>query len=91
MMYFLNYQALGVVAAALVVIALIPRYWQMLKDKNVDTLSKSRLLLLVIGSVLWIMYGFRDSSPAIVLLATFCFAITCILFAIKLRSNPSHD
>lgn len=91
MMNFLNYQVVGVIAAILVATALLPRYWDMLKNKDVSTLSKSRLFLLVIGSVLWIMYGFRDSSPPIVLLATFCFAITCILFAIKLRSNTTHD
>ena len=90
-MNILNYQAVGVLAAILVAAAMVPRYWDMLKTKNVSTLPKSRLLLLVIGSVLWIIYGFRDSSPAIVLLATFCFAITCILFAIKLRSNTTHD
>ncbi len=85
----LNYQTVGVVAALLVVLTLIPSYWGMLKDKNVGAITKKRLFLLVIASMLWIMYGFRDSSPAIVLLATFCLAITCILFAIKLRSNKS--
>jgi uncharacterized protein with PQ loop repeat len=87
MMNIFNYQALGILAAILIVIGVIPRYWTMLKTKDVAGISKKRLFLLVIGSVLWIMYGFRDSSPAIVLLATFCLSITCILFAIKLRST----
>jgi uncharacterized protein with PQ loop repeat len=59
----------------------------MLKDQNIGDITKTQLFLLVIACALWIMYGLRDSSPAIVLLATFCLAITCILFAIKLRSN----
>lgn len=90
-MNILNYQVVGIIAALLVAAAMMPYYWNILRTKNVSTLSKSRLLLLVIASLLWIMYGFRDSSPAVVLLATFCFAITCILFAIKLRSNTTHD
>lgn len=82
----INYQTLGIIAAILIGAAMTPRYWTMLKTKDVSSISNTRLLLLVIGSMLWIMYGFRDSSPAIVLLATFCLSITCILFSIKIRS-----
>lgn len=87
MLNFLNYQVLGIIAAILVSLAVVPRYWSLLKTKNLAEISKSQLFLLATGSFLWIIYGFRDSSPAIVLLATFCLSITCILCVIKLRSS----
>ncbi len=87
MFNIVNYQIIGLIAAVLVMIAIIPRYWNLLTTRHLNGISLIQLFLLVIGCVLWIMYGVRDSSPPVVLLATFCLAITCILFVIKLRSK----
>ncbi|PHQ79771.1 MAG: hypothetical protein COB66_06195 [Coxiella sp. (in: Bacteria)] len=89
MTHIFTYQSLGILAAIAIACALIPVYLRVLKSKNLQSITTTRLILLVIGSGLWIMYGFRDSSPGIVLLATFSFAMTSILFAIKLRSNKT--
>lgn len=83
---WLNYQAIGLVAGATMLVALFPRYWRLMRTKDLSSTPTAKLLLLVIGSLLWIMYGFRDSSPAVVLFAAVSFAITSILLLIKLRS-----
>lgn len=88
---WLNYQLLGLIAAIVVFAALFPSCWQQLRHKDLTATSTIKLLLLVIGSLLWIMYGFRDSSPAVVLSAAISFAITSILLLIKLRSTHTHD
>ena len=82
-----NYQLLGLLAAIIVVTALVPRARQLLKTKALETIPTQRLILLAIGSALWIMYGIRDSSAAIVILAIFGFISSCILATVKLRSR----
>jgi len=85
----LNYQLLGILGAVLLCLAFLPQCWHLLKTKDLNYINKKPLVLLVIGSILWIAYGFRDSSPAIVLLATFGFTAASMLLAIKLRSNKT--
>ncbi len=89
-MAIFNYQLLGLIAAVLIIIALLPQCVYLLKQSNQALFIKPSLTLLVFGSALWIIYGVRDSSPAIVLLSVFGFTMMSILLVLKLRNkNPS--
>ena len=92
-MGILNYQLVGIIAAFCIAAAFFPDCLRLLKSKTTGNLSTLRLSLLVFGSTLWIIYGIRDSSPAIVLLGIFCFTVTSILSVLKLRTKKSsqHD
>lgn len=87
MSHLLNYQTLGLLASGLLVYVFFPAYTSLFKPENYKKLPLKQLIYLVIISILWIMYGISDSSPAIVLLAIGGFAVTSLLVAIKLRSH----
>ena len=87
MSHLFNYQSLGIFAVGLLVYTLFPLYAPLFKRENTKKIPLKRLVSLVIASILWIMYGISDSSPAIVLLAIGGFAVTSLLLVIKLRSH----
>lgn len=83
-----SYQALGLLAALLIIVGAAPSCIAHLRMRPA-TMTSWQLLLLVFGSLLWIMYGLRDSAPAIVLLATLSLAVTTILLVNKRRTKNS--
>lgn len=87
MAHLFNYQFLGVLAAALLVYLFFPIVTSLFQPENRAKIPLKRLIWLVITSILWIMYGISDSSPALVLLAIAGFATTSLLLVLKLRSH----
>lgn len=87
MSHLFNYQTLGLLAAGSLAYVFFPAYIALFKSENYKKLPLKKLISLVITSILWIMYGISDSSPAIVLLAISGFAVTSLLLVIKLRSH----
>ena len=87
MSHLFSYQFLGILAAALLICGFWPLLAPIFKPQNREKIPRNRLITLVITSILWIMYGISDSSPAIVLLAISGLVITTLLLVIKLRSH----
>lgn len=84
-----NFQLLGLFAAFITMAAFFLPCYHAVKTKQCDFFSTFQLLALFAASLLWVAYGIRDSSPAIVLLSVFIFAITTILLAQKRNAQRS--
>ena len=59
-------QIMGLTAAVLTTGANFPQTYKVIKTKSTKSLSFSSFLMLFLGSVIWVIYGFlRDDIPVI--------------------------
>jgi MtN3 and saliva related transmembrane protein len=78
----LNYTSiLGIVAGILTSSSLLPQLIKIIREKKVEDLSVGMFVTLMIGVLLWIVYGIlRDDMPIIFTNAFSVLINICILF-----------
>lgn len=59
-------EILGYVAMTTIMIAFLPQAYQVWKTKSVDDVSLSTYTLLILGAVLWGIYGFLKADNPII-------------------------
>ncbi len=76
---------LGLIAAACTTIAFIPQALKTIRTRNTKDLSLTTYILLVVGIVLWLIYGFlmKDLPVIIANAVTFFFIGTILVLKIK--------
>ncbi len=79
----------GIVAGILTSAAMVPQLVKVLREKNVENLSKVMLCVLILGVSLWVVYGVLKSEWPIILSNAFSVAVNstlllcCFLFEKK--------
>ncbi|SKB31240.1 SemiSWEET family sugar transporter [Maribacter arcticus] len=61
-----NIEILGLVAATLTTVAFVPQVYKTWKNKSVKDISLSMYTVLLMGLLLWIVYGFYINSLPII-------------------------
>lgn len=76
---------IGFTAGGLISINLVPQIVKSLKTKQVEDLSMSMIMMVLAGSLLWLIYGLMLMSGPIIFSDGFGSLTTMILLAIKLK------
>ena len=82
----LNYEIIGLVAAALTTSAFIPQVYKVYKEKSAVGISLTMYLIFFVGLSLWLLYGYLVGSISIVIAN----GVTLILAAIIIYLSLIH-
>lgn len=75
---------MGIIAAILTTSGFIPQLYKTIKTKNVDGVSLSMFLVLFIGILFWLAYGYLINSIAIKLANIFSGIIVFSLIILRI-------
>ncbi|MDH3252331.1 MAG: SemiSWEET transporter [Ignavibacteria bacterium] len=78
---------IGLMAATLTSIAFIPQAIKIIKTKHTKDLSLLMYIVLIIGIVLWLVYGVMLSILPIILANIVTLTLTLIILALKIMYN----
>ena len=81
----LNVEVIGVLAALCTTIAYGPQAYKIFKEKSAKEVSLSMYLILLLGLILWLTYGFLIDSFAIKLANTITMVLALSIIYFKLR------
>lgn len=76
---------LGLVAGVLTTIAYLPQLIKTWQSKSADDLSWSMLIILCIGIILWLVYGFSIHDIPIVAANIVTFMLASVILILKIR------
>lgn len=76
---------LGLVAGVLTTIAYLPQLIKTWQSKSADDLSWSMLIILCIGIILWLVYGFSVHDIPIVAANIVTFMLASVILVLKIR------
>jgi len=83
-------EAIGIIAAILTTSGFIPQLYKTIKTKNVDGVSLSMFLVLFIGILFWLVYGYLINSIAIKLANIFSGIIVLSLIVLRILYNKKN-
>lgn len=78
-------QVLGLVAGTITSITFLPQVIKIWKTRSAKDLSLMMLLLLMLGVILWLIYGLIVMDAAIIYTNSMVLAMSLILLYFKLR------
>lgn len=70
---------LGIIAGILTSGAMVPQLIKVIKEKEVENLSKGTIFVLIIGVSLWVVYGIILEDLPIIISNSFSVIVNCIL------------
>ena len=76
---------LGLVAGVLTTLAYLPQLIKTWQSKSADDLSWSMLIILCVGIILWLVYGFSVRDIPIVAANIVTFILASIILVLKIR------
>lgn len=76
---------LGLVAGVLTTIAYLPQLLKTWQSKSADDLSWSMLIILCLGIILWLVYGFSVHDIPIVAANIVTFMLASVILVLKIR------
>jgi len=82
----LNYEIIGLVAAALTTSAFIPQVYKVYKEKNSVGISLTMYLIFIVGLSIWLFYGFLIGSISIVIANGVTLILAAIIIYYKLKN-----
>ena len=80
-------EAIGIIAAILTTSGFIPQLYKTIKTKNVNGVSLSMFLVLFVGILFWLVYGYLINSIAIKLANIFSGIIVFSLIVLRILYN----
>ena len=80
-----QFEIIGLIAAVLTTSAFVPQVYKTWKSKSAEGLSLTMYLVLLIGVILWLVYGIHIHSLAMILANTVTGFLTMLLIIFKLR------
>jgi MtN3 and saliva related transmembrane protein len=81
----------GIIGAILSSALYLPQLIHIIKRKKADDLSYIFLILTLISSIFWIVYGIYDNSIPIIICDSFIFIITFIMIILKYHYRNDSD
>ena len=79
-----NSDIFGFTAAILTTIAFIPQLIKTWTEKSAKNVSKSTLILFIIGVFLWIIYGWETHSAPVIAANIITFILNCFILTLKI-------
>jgi MtN3 and saliva related transmembrane protein len=79
---------IGFAAGSCIAINLLPQIYKSWKTKQVEDVSLSMVIIVLLGSLLWLVYGIMLASAPIIFSDGFGTLTGFILLIIKLKYNP---
>lgn len=83
-------EILGLIAAVLTTSGFVPQVYKTLKTKNVIGISLTMYLVLLVGMIFWLIYGFLIDSFSIKLANIVSGSLVLILIFAKIFYNKSQ-
>ncbi len=80
-----NIEILGLVAATLTTAAFVPQVYKTWKNKSVKDISLSMYTVLLLGLLLWIVYGFYINSLPIIVANIITATLSVLIVIMKLK------
>ncbi|WP_273568280.1 SemiSWEET family sugar transporter [Maribacter halichondriae] len=80
-----NTEILGLVAATITTSGFIPQVLKIWKDKSTKDISLNMYLLLSLGLLLWLIYGFAIESLPVILANGITLILVLSVVALKLK------
>ena len=79
------FEVIGLSAAFLTTSAFIPQVYKIYKEKNADGISLTMYIILLIGVILWFVYGLLIGSLSIIIAngVTALLQLSIIIFKLK--------
>ena len=81
----MNTQLLGISAGILTTISFLPQVIKTWKSRSAKDLSLMMLLLLMLGVVLWLIYGLLVMDAAIIYTNSMVLAMSMVMLFFKMR------
>ena len=80
-----SYEIIGIIAAILTTSGFIPQVYRIYKEKNAKGVSLTMYLILIIGVLLWLVYGILIGSLSIIIAnsVTALLQLCVIIFKLK--------
>ncbi|MBL6603867.1 MAG: SemiSWEET transporter [Flavobacteriaceae bacterium] len=80
-----SYEIIGIIAAILTTSGFIPQVYKIYKEKNAKGVSLTMYLILIIGVLLWLVYGILIGSLSIIIAnsVTALLQLCVIIFKLK--------
>lgn len=78
-------EIIGLIAAACTTLAFVPQVFKAWKNKSTQDISLTMYLVLLVGLILWLIYGIHHNSLAIILANTITGILVLVMLALKLR------
>lgn len=82
---FVNFEAIGLIAATLTTLAFLPQVVQTLRTRSTEGLSLPMLAVLTLGIALWLIYGVGLGQLPVILANGATLFLVAILLFLKLR------
>ncbi|ERJ59312.1 SemiSWEET transporter [Sphingobacterium paucimobilis] len=70
---------IGTIAGALTSISMLPQLIKVIKEKEVQPLSPTMIIVLMAGVALWVVYGIMKSEWPIIISNSFSFLVNGLL------------
>ena len=80
-----NIEIVGLIAGVLTTAAFVPQVFKTWKTKSAESLSLTMYIVFFIGVMLWVFYGIRINSLAIILANAVTGFLALLLIFFKLR------
>ncbi len=78
-------EGIGVLAAILTTLCLVPQAIKIIREKETRAISLSATMLSVVGVLLWLVYGAAIFDPPLIGSSTITFMITAAILVLKIR------
>tara|TARA_Y100001968_G_scaffold305046_1_gene320597 strand:+ start:94 stop:399 length:306 start_codon:yes stop_codon:yes gene_type:complete len=79
-----NSDSFGFIAATLTTIAFLPQLIKTWTEKSAENVSKSMLILFILGVFLWIIYGWETHSTPVIVANIITFILNCFILGLKI-------
>ncbi|HKJ06533.1 MAG TPA: SemiSWEET transporter [Flavobacteriaceae bacterium] len=79
------FEIIGLTAAALTTSAYIPQAYKAFKSKSAGNVSLTMYLIMLIGILLWLVYGIHLQSLAMILANSISALLTLIILYLKVK------
>jgi MtN3 and saliva related transmembrane protein len=80
-----KFEILGLCAAVLTTSAFVPQVYKTWKTKSVENLSLVMYLAMLVGVILWLIYGIHIKSFSMIVANSVTAVLTLIIISFKLR------
>ena len=84
-------EILGLFCAILTGILYLPQLFHMIKRKSTKDVSHLFLILTILNSILWTVYGFYKNNIPIILSDVFIFFTSVIMLIVKIYYDNFHS
>jgi len=78
-------EIIGLIAATCTTLAFVPQVFKAWKYKSTQDISLTMYLVLLLGLILWLIYGLHHNSMAIILANSITGLLVLLMLALKLR------